>query len=38
MPLYQNLSELTFLFETFTLDMNLNFSNVMQAQVVIELC
>lgn len=40
MLLYQNLSNLTFLFETFTLDMNrqqINFSNVMQAEVVAEL-
>lgn len=41
MPLYQNLSDSTFLFETFTLDMNpqqIKFSNVTQAEVVFELC
>lgn len=41
MLLYQNLSSSTFLLETFTLDMNpqqIAFSNVTQAEVVIELC
>lgn len=41
MLFYQNQSNSTFLLETFTLDMKpqqINFSNVTQAEVVIELC
>lgn len=41
MLLYQDLSNSTFLLEAFTLDMNpqqINFSNLTQAEVVIELC